>query len=152
MWNDLYYIDHNAPFSTASSGGVFGSIADAMHTILSARNLSPVRNWVNDFVFSCLPNPPDDSSPLYTIDDIYTLGDRLGWPWKRSKIRPFNSTFLYLGFLWDLCTKSVSLPDTKRTRYLDRLLPWLNGTPVDQKTAQRLHGTLNHCTLVLPAG
>ena len=152
MWNDSFYIDHNAPFGAASSGGVFGSIADAMRSILTAHNMSPVRNWVDDFVFFRFPNLHDEPTPSYTIDDIYNLGDRLGWPWKRSKTRPFDATFLYLGFSWDLRSKTVSLPQAKKLRYLDRLLPWLDEISVDLKTTQRLLGTLNHCTLAIPEG
>ena len=47
-WNDHFYIDHNAPFGVASSGGVFGKVANAMTTILISKGLS---HWVNDFVF-----------------------------------------------------------------------------------------------------
>ena len=152
MWDNLFYIDHNAPFGTASSGGVFGSIADAMRSILTARNMSPVRNWVNDFVFFRSPNTHNNSTPTYSLDDIYSLGDRLGWPWKRSKTRPFANTFIYLGLLWDLSAKTVTLPEAKRLRYLNRLLPWLDRISVDMVTAQHLLGTLNHCTLVIPSG
>ena len=38
-WNDLFYMDHNAPFGATSSGGVFGRVADAMTAILSSRGL-----------------------------------------------------------------------------------------------------------------
>ena len=153
MWDNLFYIDHNAPFGASSSGGVFRSIADAMISILHARNMYPVKNWVDDFVFFRSPSTINtENSFTYSLDNIYSLGDKLGWPWKRSKTRPFNKSFQYLGFTWSLETKTVTLPEAKRLRYLDKLLPWLEGKTVDQQQAESLHGTLNHCSLVIPTG
>ena len=155
MWDNLFYINHNAPFGAASSGGVFGCTADAMLSILHARNMSPVKNWVDDFIFFRFPImniSTIEPNFNYSLEDIYALGNKLGWPWKRSKTRPFAQFFQYLGFTWDLNAKTVALPENKRLRYRDKLLPWLDGRPVDQKQAESLHRTLNHCSLVIPTG
>ena len=153
-WNDLFYIDHNAPFGAASSGGVFGKVADAMTAILISKGLSPVKNWVDDFVFFRSPILPSQE-PLvfpYSLDDIYNLAARLGWPWKPSKTRPFAAEFKYLGFTWNLSTKTVQIPSSKRTRYLSKLEPWILGRKFSRKEAESILGTLVHCSLALPDG
>jgi hypothetical protein len=85
-WNNLFYIDHNAPFGAVSSGGVFGRVVDAMTAILIAKCFSPVKNWVDNFVFFRFPLLPGNDPPnfFYSLINIYNLAS-LGWPWKLSK-------------------------------------------------------------------
>lgn len=64
---------------------------------------------------------------------------------------PFSSSYLYIGFFWDLA-KTVELPAEKKTKYLDRLLPWLTLVKQSLDHAETLIGTLNHVCLVVPAG
>ena len=63
-WNSLFYLDHKAPFGAASSGGISGKIADAMSAILISKGLSPVKNWVDDFVFFRFPLLPSQTPPV----------------------------------------------------------------------------------------
>ena len=154
QWNDLFYIDHNAPFSATSAGGVFGRMADAKSAILTSKGLGPSKNWVDDFVFfrfllSVSPDPPLFS---YSLSDIYSLAELLGWPWKHSKTRPFASIFKYLGFIWDLSTKTVQIPEPKKRRYLIKLEPWVTGQKFSRKDAESVLGTLVHCSLAVPDG
>jgi hypothetical protein len=110
-FNGLCYIDHVAPFGTASAGFAFGRVADAMMAILRAQGIGPAKNWVDDFVFFRSPYPPGHHAPTtiltsqsypYDVNTIDSIAQPLGWPWKHSKTRPFDSLFTYLGFLWDL--------------------------------------------------
>jgi hypothetical protein len=107
-WDDSYYVDHNAPFGATSAGGVFGRVADAKSAILKHKKIGPSKNWVDDFVFFRFPLRLHPSPVFpYTLADIYALAKRLGWPWKESKTRPFAVEFKYLGFIWNLATKTV---------------------------------------------
>lgn len=155
------YIDHVAPFGAASAGFAFGRMADAMMAILQSHNISPAKNWVDDFVFFRSPLTPTHTtftrSPTthsypYDLDTIESITQPLGWPWKHSKTKPFNTTFTYLGFLWNLTTKSVQIPDKKKTKYMDRLAPWIEGANFSRKDAESVLGTLVHCALALPEG
>jgi len=107
-FNGLCYIDHVAPFGTASAGFIFGRVADAMMAILRAHNIGPAKNWVDDFVFFRSPTRSHHNSPAstsisqiypYDIDTIDSITRLLGWPWKHTKTKPFSSSFTYLGFL-----------------------------------------------------
>ena len=151
-WNNLFYIDHNAPFGASSSGGVFGRVADAMTAILSSRGLGPSKNWVDDFVFFRFPISLHPKSFPYSLSDIYDVASLLGWPWKDSKTKPFASHFKYLGFNWDLSTKSVQIPDLKKSRYLSKLQSWTEGHKFSRKEAESVLGTLVHCSLAVPDG
>jgi hypothetical protein len=153
-WDDSYYVDHNAPFGATSAGGVFGRVADAKSAILKKKELGPSKNWVDDFVFFRFPLllPPDPPTFSYSLTDIYNVADRLGWPWKESKTRPFAPDFKYLGFIWDLSSKTVQVPEAKKLRYLSKLEPWVSGRKFSRRDAESVLGTLVHCSLALPEG
>ena len=153
-WDDMYYIDHNAPFSATSSGGVFGKMADAFSSILKYKGFGPSKNWVDKFVFFRYPTSPDTLPPSfsYSLDDIYSLALQLGWPWKDSKTKPSSSLFKYLGFSWNLSSKTVEIPAKKRTYYLMKLSPWSPSQNFSRKDTESLLGTLVHCSLALPDG
>ena len=153
-WNNSFFIDHNAPFGATSAGGVFGRVADAMSAILLSKDLGPSKNWVDDFVFFRFPISITQGIPAfsYSLSDIYDVARQLGWPWKNSKTRPFAPQFKYLGFSWDLTTKSVQIPEPKKIQYLSKLQPWTANQKFSKKEAESVLGTLVHCSLAVPNG
>ena len=160
-FEDLCYIDHVAPFGTASAGFAFGCVADAMMAIMRARNIGPAKNWVDDFVFFRSPTTSETFLPIsapiaytysYDLNTIDSITQPLGWPWKHSKTKPFDFMFTYLGFVWDLNDKCVQIPDKKKAKYLDRLSPWVEGAKFTRREAESVLGTLVHCSLALPDG
>ena len=153
QWNNQFYIDHVVPFGASSSGGVFGHIADTKSAICTALGFGPNLNWVDDFLFFRLPfHTTNINFHHYSLENLYDLANRLGWPWKASKTRPFSSSFRYLGFYWDIPSRSVSIPDEKKDRYLSKLSTWIHGNKFTRKEAESILGTLVHCSLVLPSG
>ena len=50
-WEDKFYIDHTGPFGPSSSPGVFGRLADTLVAVYKARGISPIKKWVDDFLF-----------------------------------------------------------------------------------------------------
>jgi hypothetical protein len=50
-WRGGFYIDHVLPFGLATTGGIQGTVADAIVNILEARRVSCVPKWVDDFFF-----------------------------------------------------------------------------------------------------
>ena len=86
--------------------------------------------------------------------DVYGRSDVRKFLWKVIHYA-FHGT--YLGFLWDLTKKTVSLPQTKRLKYLARIEEALQaadnlGGRMTFKTAAKLNGTLSHITFVYPHG
>ena len=74
----------------------------------------------------------------------------LGWPWSPEKCAPFAHRFRYIGFDWDLLEKTVSIPDSKRSKFLEKLAAWRPGHSVDIQSCLSLIGSLNHCSVVIP--
>lgn len=112
--------------------------------------------WVDDFVFFRYPigrSPNGDWIYSYTEELIWSIAKELGWPWSLEKFVPFSYSFTYIGFDWSLENKTVSLPDKKRTKYLNKLLPFRDiGYLTTREQLESLIGTLNHVTLILPNG
>ena len=88
----------------------------------------------------------------YDESTLWDIVNLLGWPWLPKKCFPFNTTFKYIGFTWDLVEKTVSLPDTKKTKYLQKLDVWQGDYKLNCEEVESLIGTLNHINLIVPEG
>ncbi|KAG6329877.1 hypothetical protein ID866_9212, partial [Astraeus odoratus] len=101
-----------------------------------------------------------DSSPCtehyalfsYNLADIDTFSEYLGIPWEQSKDQPFASSTVYIGFLWDLNQKDVSLALAKVTKYLEAIQEWQRQTTHVLSDVKQLYGKLFHASAALPRG
>ena len=98
---------------------------------------------------TCLP-----TDALYTYADTYIdlISKELGIPWESSKMIPFATVVPYLGFLWDLDTRTVAIPTEKKARYLSAIEEWHKKCMHTLDEVQGLYGKLLHASLVIPAG
>ena len=113
---------------------------------------------VEDCMFPCRdlslqsPRSAEDSLYAYNFDDIDKLSSVLGIPWEKSKDLPFDFSTSYIGFQWDLESRSVSLSPRKRLKYASSIDEWLMRPRHNLSDVQKLYGRLLHACLVLPAG
>ena len=98
------------------------------------------------------PRTMEDAPFAYSDKDIDEISTCLGIRWELSKSVPFGTEVPYLGFQWDLRTRTVHLLDEKRTKYLAAITEWEKECTHNLLDTQRLYGKLLHATLVLPAG
>jgi len=160
-----FWVDHNFPFGLTTAGGVQGHVADATVDILHAMDIAPIKKWVDDHAMFRFPVAggvlgPDGSISSYEyLFDLLSIFDAtrpLGIPWHPDKCTDFNTIFTYLGFLWDLVERSVSLPEAKRLKYLaklDSILSSLSKSPfLSFKDVLSIHSTLSHVAFVIPHG
>jgi hypothetical protein len=101
-------------------------------------------------VISCAPNL--DAPLAYTLDHVDAISEKLGIPWETSKDQPFGSSFTYLGFLWDIDNKLVSLTERKQTKYLHAIEEWNRSPRHTLEETEKLHGKLLHTTHIIPKG
>jgi len=101
-----------------------------MVDILHAMDITPIKKWVDDYAMFCFPMAggvlgPDGSISsykyLFDLLKIFEATQPLGILWHLDKCSDFNVIFTYLGFLWDLVNRSVSLPEKKCLKYLSKL-------------------------------
>ena len=84
--------------------------------------------------------------------DIDAVSDSLGIPWEVEKDVPFGKVAPFIGFSWDLANHMVSLPDSKKEKYLQAILEWETKPRHTLDEAQKLYGKLLHACHVVPAG
>lgn len=131
---------------------------DAIVALLVAYFNDPNAKWVDDLAQFRIPvsgSGPQSWCYAFDLADIFAITKRLGVPWKLGKCFAFAFLLTYLGFLWDLRHRTVSLPDDKRLKYLRKVNAFLASARrgrVTQNDAMSLNGTLSHITFVFPQG
>jgi hypothetical protein len=108
---------------------------------------SLLRDWAG-----LSPRGASDQDFAYADADIDAVSGRLGIKWETSKTVPFGAQVPYLGFLWDLDTRTVSLLDKKRTKYQTAIAEWERERTHSLLETQQLYGKLLHASLVLSPG
>lgn len=88
----------------------------------------------------------------YTDTDIDEFSQAIGLPWKESKTAPFSHLATYLGFIWNLNLRTVSLHPNKQKKYLLAIQEWLTRPSHTLLQVQSLYGKLLHTTYIIPAG
>ena len=88
------------------------------------------------------PRSPDDAKYSYCLSDIDNLLKTLGIPWE----------FPFIGFAWNLTSYSVSLPDKKKTKYLEVISLWNSCSLLSLEEVQKLYSKLLHTCLIVPMG
>lgn len=160
-WRGLIWPNHCTPFGLTTAGNIQGEVADAFRDILVWHKIPKVFKWVDDFDVLRYPIRSvtnDDGSTkfhyAFDLSTIFRISDPLGILWHPvgEKGHDFASETTYVGFRWDLEAKMVSLPETKRLKYLKKVTDFLqcalvNATVKYDLTAS-LHGTLQHVCFV----
>ena len=108
---------------------------------------SPIRDLSNSSSRS-----ETDQKYTYNFEDIDALSHQLGIPWESSKDVPFSTSVPYLGLIWDLELRVVTLSESKRSKYLLAIKEWNKSRTHSLNEVQKLHGKLLHAALVIPAG
>ena len=71
---------------------------------------------------------------------------------KISKTIPFSHEVPYLGFMWDIQTRTVAIPSEKKRKYIDAIEDWASRMTHVLDDVQKLYGKLLHASLVVPRG
>ncbi|KAF7330695.1 hypothetical protein MSAN_02447600 [Mycena sanguinolenta] len=155
---DGFHIDHVCPFGCSSSSGNAGTIGNAVVDIWKAEGVSPITRIEDDLApFRSPVRTNPDGSYAYAYDHTDAL-ERISptrTPWHPTKGQDFASLFVYIGFLWDIENKRVSLPEQKRLKFLERCRRFLRSFSTRQcimRDVMKIHGSLCHLTFVYPLG
>lgn len=145
FWDGKVRVDRAVMFGLTSSAGVFGCVADMLIDIYITAGFGPLTKWVDDFFVIRLPECS------WTESDFIDLTAAIGIPWSMEKLRPLSHIQRYIGFDWNLVTKTVSVPPEKASRIQALLHHWvLETTKVTEHEAASLHGKLVHISCIYP--
>jgi hypothetical protein len=98
------------------------------------------------------PRSSLDAQFNYCMADVDSLSNELGIPWEHTKDVPFASAFPFIGFFWNLESRTVSIPNDKKAKYLAAIATWRACRTHTLEEAQSLHGKLMHACYVAPMG
>ena len=95
-----------------------------------------------------------ESSNMYTygFEEINKITAPLGIPWEVSKDVPFSSTVVFAGLSWDIENKTVSLPDSKKEKYIRAINEWFQQPVHTLDETRKLYGKLLYACHIIPAG
>jgi hypothetical protein len=159
--NNEFYIDHVHPFGASSASSNAGMVGNAIVDIWMSEGVGPIAKYEDDFSIYRSPVPDGpfiDGDYRYTYDkDAAALRiAALRVPWHKEKGDPcFAFTHVYIGFLWDLPNRTVSLPPAKLAKFwewvrLFLLLYEQKRCPLHE--VEKIHGSLCHVSFVYTEG
>ncbi len=128
-------------------------ISAAFRDIWFMKKVRPVLKVEDDFAIFRIPNA--DGTYPFDREQVLAKIAYINVPWHSTDKKGdpfFISIFVFIGLLWDLPLKRVSLPLEKREKYIHRIREFLHGGLVSQTAAESVHGTLCYVTFVYVEG
>jgi len=156
-----FFIDHTHPFGAACASSNAGMIANAAVDIWTAEGIGPILKYEDDLTVFRTPTSDglrSDGSLQYAYDRTDTLHviAPLNIPWHPNKgMKVFASLLTFIGLLWDLDNRRVSLPENKRLKFLSRVNSFIAQFARGRcslREVEKLHGSLCYISFVYPAG
>jgi len=136
-------------------------IANAVVDIWIAEGVKPILKYEDDlniFRFPVSDGPFIDGIHRFQYDRSEALHriSSLNIPWHPDKGDPFFlSKTTFIGMLWDLETRRVSLPEKKRLKFLHRVNEFITNferTQCQLQDVERIHGSLCYISFIYQAG
>ncbi|PPR05117.1 hypothetical protein CVT24_010092 [Panaeolus cyanescens] len=151
-----FYIDHCLPFGAACASSNAGMIANALVDIWTELGYKPVLKYEDDIQVFRTQSSSTSNQYDYGFQEVVRSVEPLGVPWHPTKgTLTFTSKPVFLGLLWDIPERTVSLPEEKRVKFLFRATNFLSrfvSSPCNLKDVERLHGSLCYIAFVFPEG
>jgi len=136
-------------------------IANALVDIWRAEGVKPLLKYEDDLDIFRYPVPDGqfvdgDFRYSYDRESMLSIVSSLNVPWHPEKGDPyFTSLTIFIGLLWDLVEKRVSLPEHKRLKFLARVQTFVGsfeGHRCQLRDVEKIHGSLCYIAFVYTAG
>lgn len=156
------YIQHCCPFGATASESNSGQVSKAVLGIWRAKGIGPNGKWSDDiynFNYPSSGSGTEDDPYVYPYDenDVLMAVAATGMPFHpfTKKGQPFDTTFDYVGMVWDLSAKTVGVREEKRRKFLFRAEVFLDAAAngvVTEEECMKIHGSLCHLAFVYRLG
>lgn len=98
------------------------------------------------------PRSKHDKLFTFNLQDVNETSDDLGIIWELLKDQPFAPSTIYIGFLWDIARRTVSLSTMKVDKYLAAIAKWKKRPAHVLQDVQELYGKLLHACEAVQRG
>lgn len=144
-FEDNIYNDLRIAFGGVAGCGSFGGPADGWKTLMKKKfNLVEVFRWVDDNLL--IKKKEDLTSMLLIVHASESLGVKTN----ETKYADFSSEQKFIGFLWNVKDKTVSLPNKKLEQRRGELDTFLQREHFKKNEVEKFNGKLSHLTLIVP--
>ena len=145
-----YYIDAFLPMGCSSSCAIFQTFSDALVFLMKrCANVDHVLNYLDDYLGIAV-NTVSATSQMAQIDDL--VDNRLKIPFNQDKREGPAPVLCFTGIELDCQELEARLPQEKITKALRLIDQIIQKPKVGVKKLQSLHGYLNYCASIIPAG
>ena len=150
FWHGSYYVDLTLPFGLRSAPGIFNSLADLFHWILTHNyNVLDLLHYLDDYFTLGPPNSDTCATRLQAIEHASSL---IGIPLSPDKCVGPTTCLVFLGIELDSLRMTARLPEDKRAELIKILYEWASKRWCKLKELQSLVGKLSHACAVVPQG
>jgi len=156
-----FFIDHTHPFGAACASSNAGMIGNAIVDIWIAEGVRPILKYEDDLAAFRIPTllgRHTEGQHTYAYDraDMLDVISSLKVPWHPDKgMKAFASSLVFLGLLWNLEHRQVSLPENKRLKFLSRVNSFTEQFTRGRCTlrdVEKIHGSLCYISFVYADG
>ena len=131
-WPGSFYIDHSHPFGALSTCSNAGMIANAAVDIWVAEGVHSIYKYEDDLKIFHFPSSSGcyfEGNFQYDYDTAEALCciSSLGIPWHKDKCdSSFSFITTFIGYMWDLPNKLISLTEPKHNKFHQRVQQFLD--------------------------
>lgn len=156
-----FYMQHCCPFGASPSESNAGEVANATVDIWQELGVGPSPKWCDDIATFVSPIFGDGALVPYEYpydrDSALEMIAPLRVPWHPLIVKgqKFAPSFVFVGLLWNILLKNVSLPEPKRLKFLERVLSFIRDYERDRvgmEPVMMIHGSLCHISFVYILG
>lgn len=147
--DNQYYVDAFLPMGGASSCRIFQEFSDAVAHIAKVQgNIDDLVNYLDDFL---LVSPGSRKSAI-DLQSFQNLAADIGLPLAPEKMDGPAHVLTFLGIELDCLNLEARLPPDKIAKAQKLIKSLLEREKTHVKQIESLHGYLNYCAAIIPAG
>ena len=148
-FNGFYYVDAFLPMGSSSSCRIFQNFSDSIAFLMHHHaGVDHVINYLDDFLgIECSMSVAPDK-----VRNSMLMGEKLGIPFAPDKCEGPTPVLTFLGIELDCVNLEARLPQVKISKAINLIQSFLQSPRQRYSRLESLHGFLNHCAEIIPAG
>ena len=148
-FQDQFFVDAFLPMGASSSCKIFQQFSNAFTSILYTHgNCQHVINYLDDFLLIA----PSHTIAVENLNSFNALAQSIAIPIAEEKTEGPSQCLTFLGIELDCTNLEARLPQEKIAKAISSINKILSRPVARTKKLESLHGYLNYCAQIIPAG